>query len=584
LENRERALICPNCGASLEYSPGARALKCLYCRTVTQIEPEADAAGATDETDKLAPTAPEEELIVPLALTKDQLLQAIYSMLSKGKYTPDDLLERAAFRTIEQFYVPAYVFVTGRHADVGRPSTSGEDVVTLGAISYVGSRLRQSKLPVIAKLVEGCRGIVGAKAYEAAYTDGIDMEAFPTLGSQVDATAGKSVNAHRETASPGRQRCKLYVPTCHVVYEYEGRFYEAWVDGSSAENVVADAVPVDRKRKRAAWYAFLPTLLVLPTMLVAAALAGPNLKLDSALPALAVIAAPIFGFLRRRSILKYSQRLRDALLAQRRLSSARASGFPGARRSTAAQASQIPTRPLLARQGFVLPLACMATILATSQGWQSAESAESAASITASDVAKEQAVAAAQASMPIETGDLSIDRVLQMAASANWSGVDQSMQILLRSGAAPPAEDRDEATARREYAAGKAALQRKDYYAAGDAFDRAVKADPINAEYLRNLGHIRGLVGQQAGAVAAYLSALSQAPRDTDAWVGLATNLAETGKPYAARLALLVALHVSTNREQTLELLRRQSTEGRSVGVRTVSGAVYEMAKGTPAT
>ena len=186
--------------------------------------------------------------------------------------------------------------------------------------------------------------------------------------------------------------------------------------------------------------------------------------------------------------------------------------------------------------------------------------------------------------MPIETGDLSIDRVLQMAASANWSGVDQSMQILLRSGAAPPAEDRDEATARREYAAGKAALQRKDYYAAGDAFDRAVKADPINAEYLRNLGHIRGLVGQQAGAVAAYLSALSQAPRDTDAWVGLATNLAETGKPYAARLALLVALHVSTNREQTLELLRRQSTEGRSVGVRTVSGAVYEMAKGTPAT
>lgn len=578
MENRERALICPSCGGNLEYSPGARALKCLYCRTVTQIEPDAEPAGVTDEADEGAPIEPEEELIVPLAVTKDQLLNAIYPLLAKGKYTPDDLLERADFRTVEQFYVPAYVFVTKTRIDSDQSPASGPDVVTFGAVSYVGNRLRQNKLPVIARLVEGCWGIAGAKAYDAVYTNGIDIEPFPSLGSQADAMTGKSIRIHRETAQPGSQRCKLYVPICHAVYEYEGRFYEVWVDGSNAENMVADAVPVDYKRKRAMRYAFLPTALVLPAMLVATALAGPNFKLDSALPPLAVIAAPVFGFLRRRSILKYSQRLRDVLLAQRRLSSARTSGFQRGQRSAPAQASQRPTRPLLARHGLLLPLACVATVFAMSQGWQSAESV---ASITASDVTKARALAAAQASAPIQTGNLSIDEVLQMAASADWNRVDQTLGIL-QARAAPPAGDRDETTARRENAAGQAALKRKDYYGAHDAFARAMKADSTNAEYLKNLGLIRGLMGHQEAAVAAYQSALLQAPRDTDAWIGLAANLAETEKPYVARLALLVALHVSSSRAQTLELLRTQSAAGRSVGVRTVSATVYEEATRAP--
>lgn len=307
LENRERALICPNCGASLEYSPGARALKCLYCRTVTQIEPEPEVASAASEADK-APTGPE-ELIVPLSVTKDQLLDSVRQFLAIGDYTPDDLVEQAAFKTVEQFYVPAYMYSGGfqalwsasfgfdrtesyteyeRDSD-GNSKTvtktrtvtdwspaSGHDVGTLGVVTYAGSRLKQSALPVVASLVEGCRGLASATRYDAAYTSGMQVEAFTVAEpeayrdrgeAQVDGVISMSVEAHRQgdrqsdwhwSASIGKQYSRLYVPICHVIYEYENKTYEVWVDGSDATNFVADPSPVDARRQSAVWRGYIP--------------------------------------------------------------------------------------------------------------------------------------------------------------------------------------------------------------------------------------------------------------------------------------------------------------------------------------
>ena len=668
MENSEHKLICKGCGASLEYSAGARALKCVYCSAVTEI-PAAEEEALAD-----APA-----LVVPMAVTRAQLEDAVYQHLASGKYTPDNLLEHATFTKVEQFYAPAYVF-SGRfeaewtasfgydrteHYTVferdaqgnSRPVTktktvtdwrpvNGTDSGRFAVLTYAGSRLQQSALPLTSNLIELCQGRADATDYDVSYTSGVEIEAFSVTQSDayrgrgktlVDAVIEVSVKQHAQgdrqkdwhwTASTSKECSTLILPVCRVVYEYEGKSYEVWTDGTSTANLVADASPEDHSRKKSVRMGFIPAA-------VAAVSAGgitffggnavghidsPGLMLS------AVGAAVLYGAVRRHSILSYSQRLRQSLLAQKKLAATNTSELDDEQRKKLMDACQRPNRPALsttARDKLVLPLASVVALAAVlvpplSKGVRARaggseviasrniatyeaprvtpvqatpnapEVQQSAPAVQPAPEVAPQAQSAPtsvppQPSAPANTATLpqDIGGVLQYVAAADWRNVD-ALTERMQQQAAPSAGSRDRATARSANAEGKAALQRADYSQAIISFKRGVEADPVDIELLNNLGYALSEGGQQADALTVLGEVLRRAPRRTAAWANLSTSLAELGQPEQAKFALMAGLHFSGQRERTIEFLRQQSAAGRSSAVRDVSSAAYQAADAVP--
>lgn len=681
MEDRVK-LVCKGCGASLEYSAGARALKCVYCSAVTEIPAEEDEALAD---------AP--EIVVPMAVTKAQLEDAVYQHLAAGKYTPDNLLEHATFSKVEQFYVPAYVF-SGRFdaewtASFGydrtehytaferdsqghsRPVTktktvtdwrpvNGTDSGKFTVLTYAGSRLQQSSLPLTVNLVELCHGRSGATAYDVSYTSGIEIESFSVTQSDayrgrgealVNAVIDESVKQHAQgdhqkdwhwTASISKQCATAILPVCHVVYEYEGKSYEIWTDGTNTTNLVAESSPEDHDRKRSVRRGFIPAALAALAAGGLNMMGGPAVE-RFANPKLiggAVIVALLYGVIRRHSILSYSQRLRQALLAQRKLAATNTSELSEAQRKELMDACQRPNRPALsdtARDRLVLPVVsavAMAAVVVPPLSTQMTSSSRTSSAIAMREAAPyemprapiapespkaaetpiapstelpkaveapqpaqenpaqsqqvqpaqaTQSSAPAQEQAPASTVALptEINRVLQYAATADWHGVDSLTERIQQQGT-PAAGNRDRVAARGANAEGKAALQHADFEQAIAAFKCGVEADPLDVELLNNLGYALGEGGHQADAVTVLGEVLHRAPRRTAAWANLSASLAELGQPEQAKSALVVALHYSSQRERTIEFLRQQSTAGRSAAIREVSEAVYQSADAVP--
>jgi len=245
VEDSGLKLVCKGCGASLEYSAGARALKCVYCSAVTEIPAEEDEA--------LADTP---EIVVPMAVTKAQLEDAVYQHLAAGKYTPDNLLEHATFSKVEQFYVPAYVFSGGFDAEWtasfgydrtehytvyerdsqghSRPVTktktvtdwrpvNGTDSGRFTVLTYAGSRLQQSSLPLTDNLVELCHGRSGATGLP------------PTMLANRSPDLQKSVELTGKLAASRSEPCQVLVS----VPPSERTTVVSWLNNGMAQSAKA---------------------------------------------------------------------------------------------------------------------------------------------------------------------------------------------------------------------------------------------------------------------------------------------------------------------------------------------------------
>lgn len=689
MEDSQVKLVCKGCGASLEYSAGARALKCVYCSAVTEIPTEEDEALAD---------AP--EIVVPMAVTKAQLEDVVYQHLAAGKYTPDNLLEHATFSKVEQFYVPAYVFSGAFEAEWtasfgydrtehytaferdsqgnSRPVTktktvtdwrpvNGTDSGRFTVLTYAGSRLQRSSLPLTVNLVELCHGRSDATAYDVSYTSGIEIESFSVTQSDayrgrgealVNAVIDESVKQHAQgdhqkdwhwTASISKQCATAILPVCHVVYEYEGKSYEIWTDGTNTTNLVAESSPEDHDRKRSVQRGFIPAALAALAAGGLGVMGGPAVErfADPKLIGGAVIVALLYGVIRRHSILSYSQRLRRALLAQRKLAATNTSELSETQRKELLDACQRPNRPALsdtARDKMVLPLVsavAMAAVVVppvsmrmtsspstsgavamrqaspyemsrTPIGAESPKGGEAPATSSA-ELPKAAEVPAAPAApqpaqeSPAQSQQVQPAQAVQPPASAQGQAVASTVALptdidaVLQHAAAadwggvdsltgriqqqgtPAAGNRDRVAARSANAEGKAALQHADFEQAIASFKRGVEADPLDLELLNNLGYALGEGGHQTDAVTVLGEVLHRAPRRTAAWANLSTTLAELGQPEQAKSALVVALHYSSQRERTIEFLRQQSTAGRSAAIRDVNAAVYQSADAVPA-
>jgi LSD1 subclass zinc finger protein len=350
-------LACSGCGASLEYAAGAQALKCQYCSTITEIERE------DEELDDVP------DLVIPLTVEKDALEKAVYQHLASGHYTPDDLIEQAVLTKVERFYTPAYWFSgkyearwtasfgydrtehyttyetrqeNGRSRQVPVTKTktvtdwnpvNGTDSGAFSVLAYAGSRLDKRVL----SLVEHSAGCDNVTDYDVSFVSGFEVEPFSVTedtayadrgDSQVNGIIDESVHQHAQgdrqrdwhwTANIRKEGQPVIVPVCHVTYEYEGKSYHVWTDGTNPQVQVTDELPKDEKRQRNVQLGFFPASAA-TVALVAAGLASEDSGVFSAMNAntlLLLAAAWGYAFWRRHSILNYSVNLRQSLLAQK---------------------------------------------------------------------------------------------------------------------------------------------------------------------------------------------------------------------------------------------------------------------------
>lgn len=402
MEATELKLLCSGCGANLEYSAGARALKCVYCAAVTEIPRDDE-----EEIDE----APNH--VVTLAVSRSQLEDAVFQHLAEGKYTPDNLLEHATFTKVEQFFVPAYAFTgtyeaqwtasfgydrTEHYTDYVRDSNgntrpvaktrtvtdwrpvNGTDTGDFSVLTYGGSQLTESSLNLPTRLVERCAMGGDVVAYSPSFTSGFEVEAYSVrpndaylgrgeelVNGAIDAGVKRHAQGDRQKdwhwkATTRKQTSRILIPVCHVIYEYDGQSFNVWLDGTSTANFVADAAPEDHSRRRAVRIGFIPGAVAVAglvgSLVSASGNAGP--MPEGSLMWAGVAGALLFGAARRHAILSYSMKLRKAILAQRKLDTTNTANVDDAARLALVEACKRPDRPWLAgavKDAVSLPVA-----------------------------------------------------------------------------------------------------------------------------------------------------------------------------------------------------------------------------------
>jgi len=678
MSDGDSKLHCSGCGADLEYSAGDRALKCIYCGAVTEIPHSSD--DSIDDTP---------EQVVVLAVDRAKLEDAVFQHLAEGKYTPDDLLEHASFTKFEQFFVPAYAFTgtyeaqwtasfgydrTEHYTDFvsdgkgnSRPVTrsrtvtdwkpvNGTDTGKFSVLTYGGSRLSESQLNLPARLVERCRLGSNVADYSPSFTSGFEIEAYAVAPNdaysargkdQVNAIVDAGVKQHAQgdrqrdwhwTGSTRKKTSRVLVPVCHVVYEYKGCTYNVWTDGTSTANLVADTAPVDDSRKRAVQLGFIPAGVAVLGFAIAAISSPISISElpESALMWVGVAAALLYGGIRRQAVLSYSMKLRQAILAQRKLDTSNAANLDEATSQKMVEACKRPDRLWFgntARDSMMLPVASVVVLAAVliprlhefisdrqQNQYVTASSSAAPESVTVASAspsaaqpasAQQPAVGAAQPEQQDEATAASdvaqvTDRpanaddqagggdavskltvaqpilaVLQAAARNDWNAVDSNTGDIARN-ALPATAHGDRVSARAANSDGMSALQAKNYPGAVDAFRRGVAADPSDIELENNLGFAYEESGQQQPAIDTLDAVLTRAPRRAAAWANLASSFADAGHMDAAKAALDVAVHYSGDRNRTLAYLQEQSAKGRTEAIRQVSLAVSQQAPNIP--
>ncbi len=620
MEATESKLACSGCGASLEYSAGAQSLKCVYCGAITEIPGQKEAI------------ADQPDLIIPMKVERQDLEDAVYEYLAAGDYTPDDLLESAVFSKVERLYVPSYLFNGGYEAiwtasfgydrtetytDYETDNNGKQRAVTrtrtvtdwrpvngvaTGAFevfSYAGSR------DVPLELIEDPVGRDGVTRFDAAYVRGLDCEGFSQGEGSVYAARGKDminevidagVKQHAQgdqqrdwnwnASLTGEQSFATLLPVCHLVFDYNGKSYSIWSDGCDARQMIADEAPVDNSRKQTVHRGFIPFGVGAAAAVFALVQNHYQLPRPGLLAA-ALGGALIYGLWRRHSILSYSLNLRQSLLAQRRASTRNMSNMSEEERTALAAQFQRPAKPLLARTAqdmIVQPLLALVTAAAiVTPGFMSRSTPASLpapvmSAAVESPVPQPQAASSGVAEAPQRAQAAvmpdGLRHVVKSVTDNDWDAADRQLDQLDKAVTATLNGDR--AAGRKANKAGLAAMKRKDYGAAVDAFQQGIEVDPGNIEMLNNLAMALDAQGKSMEADKALYEVLGKAPRRSVAWVNLAQRLVSEGDQLAASAALKTAVHLAPGRDAMVNRLQQQADRSPDEAYRKVVADVMD--------
>lgn len=660
MEDLLEKLSCTGCGASLEYEAGVQALKCQYCSAITTIERE---EYKLDDTPKM---------IVPLTVEKSRLREAVNRLLTSGDYTPDDLLEKAVFTKMDRFYVPTYLYdgdfeatwtasfgydrtehytsyeteyrngrayktpVTKTKTVTDWRPVNGSDSGSFTVFGYAGNMLPTHVLP----LVEFCAHSETVTDYKVSYVSGLDVEAYsrndgdvytsrakPEVNAIIDASVKSHAQGHRQrdwhwTADISKDVISVAVPICHVKYEYEGKEYNVWADGTDASIQVSDELPQDQNRQKKVQVGFIPGGIATVAFFLAGLVSEPS-ALFGAMSwgtFLTVCAAWGFGFWRRHVILTHSQKVRSALLAEMTASTSNMSHVSEADGNALADSFRRPDKPwaldgtkdkraliissiVLAALVFALGYSggeaayeeeVVATEEAPVEEAPAAAPAEAAQEAAAEAPAPEvvaaegaQEAAAEPGSEPVvadpaaatQAAEHPLVSLVSAASSNDWAAAEERMTAV-KAIAAPAAGDRQ--ASRAANAEGLAALKQDNVPAAIAAFTKAVEADATDVEARSNLAYayIKGKDFENGTRVS--LETLQLAPTRSNTWINLADALAQSGNAGAAVATLRVAVRYSDSRDKTVAFLGRIAASNPSEPFRAAAAQVVNEAPQIP--
>ncbi len=396
-----RKLPCRGCGAMLSYAPATRSLTCEFCGAEVEILRE----------EEIVPSMSEVRSIVPLAIDTDSLEQIAWRHMVTGEYTPDDLLQKAVIVRKSLSYVPAFVFSGSYNAQWtasfgydraeqyveyrnGKPETrrqvvtdwrpvNGVDAGLFAVPVYGGSKLE----PGIVGLVEGM-GLDGKLTdFREAYLAGVETEdftlkpkeAFEGRGQQeINGVIDRRVMSHAQgdrqkdwhwTAQLDRATVPALLPLGHCVFDYGGKAYNVWVDGSDESVTLCDPLPEDNGKRSSISLGYIPLALSTATIVLALA---RHLHPFNPYVLAAMLLAAGFAWLRKRQMLAYSKALRSSLLAHKSASRMNTARLGREERESIASGISRPAIPFFAdtsRDRFLLPLVsllCVAMVFISS--------------------------------------------------------------------------------------------------------------------------------------------------------------------------------------------------------------------------
>lgn len=378
-------LSCSKCGAKQTYSPGQSVLKCEFCGAETEIPREENILAEVEESD----------YIVPLTVDKKNLESVTQSYMVTGEFTPDDILEKAIITKQWLHYVPTYLFSGSYDAswtatfgydrtehyteyvtkyDNGRswkePVTktktvtdwrpmNGSDTGDFVVQVYAGIKLDARAVNLIedASLKDKLTGfksdyLIGfeIEKYEIREKDAYSNSAQSTVNSIID----RSVKTHGQgdrqrdwhwTANIDKTTEKVLMPVAHSIFEYGGKEYHVWIDGSDQSRMVGDNLPVDENKKKAANKGFIPLGVVITTIIGALVLEG---DIFNWMTFIALILTAAYAGLRKKQMVDYSKTIRQAMLLQKQAASTNTVNMSDEDKTALTSTYQKPKLPIFA--------------------------------------------------------------------------------------------------------------------------------------------------------------------------------------------------------------------------------------------
>lgn len=392
---------CPKCGAKQSYSPGQQTLKCEYCSSQTEI-PKSE--------DQLPTEVTNVNVVVPLVVDKTMLEAATQGYMVTGEYTPDNLIEKAVITKQWLYYVPVYLYVgsyearwtatfgydreehyteyetkyeNGRSYKVPVTKTktvtdwrpaNGSDAGNFATHAYAGTKLPPKAIELIEKMYMGDNK---PQIFKQEFVAGIDVEEFASNENDVYSSRAESkvnviidakVKSHGQgdrqkdwhwTAQIDKKCLSALVPIAHSVFEYEGKEYNVWIDGSDPSKLVGDDLPVDENKKSAVSLGYVP--LIAGVLAVIGSIWGFDAPLDGqfwVVTAVSLGLAYLYFYLRKEQMLNYSKALRNAYLNRKQAESTDTSAMSDDDKNRMVMTFVKPTMPLLAntaKDKFVIP-------------------------------------------------------------------------------------------------------------------------------------------------------------------------------------------------------------------------------------
>ena len=387
--------ICAGCGAKQSFDTNQANLKCSHCGTEMAVERYKEDV----------PSALEANAIVPATVAVKDLRDLAHVHMTRGKHTPDDLLEKAQITETVISFVPTFLFRGNYEANwtasfgydrqeayTAYRTVNGEQQaytayrtvtdwrpasgVATGSFA-VKSEGGEPSHPNATYLAEGM-SLGTLEPYSPKFVSGFPVADFNRGPNDVFASSGEAKvkavvdSGVRSHAQGNRQRdwrwngkwnwesSTVLVPIAKASFEYEEKSYSVWFDGSNPSIFLGDALPQDQSRKKAIRAGFLPAAIA-AVGTVATAIFPPLFIVSGFI----LVAAIVFGFLRRHAIISFSKSRREAFLSQKRAGESTNNDLSEDELAKLAQSYNTPVTPLLARTtGNLLRWVSLATGLA----------------------------------------------------------------------------------------------------------------------------------------------------------------------------------------------------------------------------